>query len=174
MASDKKKSIMKTSLVTGLVLVCVLCCGCEETIEREPIDKSLVNTELINTLNDIAMENALIAQRTLYPYHFVEGGEKLNELGQRDLAIMSNHFREQPGQLNLRRDDTPENLYQARLAYVSEQLQQSGIDLTQVTIVDGMPGGSGMTSSDVLQIREADQKVRDSRRKRVPRFDERR
>ena len=168
MISVKRNSIMKTCLVVELVLMSFLIWSCEETMQRESVNKSLVNTELINTLNDMAMENAIVSQHTLYPYHFIKNSEQLNELGQRDLSILTEHFKKNPGHLNVRSDGTSENLYQARLTHVAEKLQQTGIDLGLVTVSDGMPGGRGMTCTEVLQIREADQNARNERRERHP------
>ena len=76
MISVKRNGIMKTSLVIELVLMSFLIWSCEETMQREPVNKSLVNTELINTLNDMAMENAIVSQHTLYPYHFIKNSER--------------------------------------------------------------------------------------------------
>jgi hypothetical protein len=168
MNSSKNNGILKTVYVIELVLSCVILCGCEEAVQREPVNKSLVNTELINTLNDLAIENAIVNQHTLYPYHFVDNSEQLNELGRRDLDILASHFKQYPGKLNISSDGTDERLYQGRLTYITEQLDKAGVDLFKVTISDGTPGGSGMASSDVLQIKEADQNARNDRRRRYP------
>ena len=168
MTSGKKESIMKTSLVIELVLGCLLFWGCNEAVQKDPAGESLINAGLINTMNDMALENAIIAQRTLYPYHFVENSEQLNELGQRDLSVLAEHLKKNPGPLNVCNDGIPESLYQARLAYVADKLKQTGIDPNQITVSDGMPGGRGMTCSEVLQIKEANQKARNERRERYP------
>jgi hypothetical protein len=127
-----------------------------------------MNAGLITAYNDTAMENAIIVQHSLYPYHFVNNSDQLNELGRRDLSVLVKHFKEYPGQLNISRDGTSKSLYQARLAYVTGQLKKDGIDISKLTISDGLPGGSGMTSSEVVQIKEADQKARNDRRKSYP------
>ena len=168
MTSWRRNRISEALFVTDLTLGCVLFCGCEQTVQSEPLDEGLVNAQLINTLNDVAMENAIIAQHTLYPYHFVKDSEKLNKLGQRDLSILAKRLTNKDGQLNIRRDGISKSLYQARLAYVAGQLQQAGIDPARVNLSDGMPGGRGMPSSDVVQIRQADQEARKDRRERYP------
>ena len=166
--SSQRNSFAKTCLIVELLLVCVLICGCEEAPQPEPIDKSAVNTELINTYNDISMENAIIAQHTLYPYHFIRNGEQLNELGERDLSILAAHFKDYPGQLNVRRDGIAEDLYQARVSHILEQLRQAGVDTKRASVSDEMPGGSGMASGQVINILESDEKARSSRRDRYP------
>ena len=168
MTSSRTNVFARTLLIAELLLICVLICGCQESTQPEPIDKSAVNSELINTFNDISMKNAIVAQHTLYPYHFIQNSGQLNELGQRDLSILAAHFKDYPGQLNIRRGSTEKDLYQARVSYVLEQLTQAGVDSKRVSVADGMPGGRGMSSEQVIAILESDEKARFSRRSRYP------
>ena len=168
MISNQNNRVVKTVLVVELALLCVFLCGCNNAPRKEPVNEGGMNASLINAYNDTAMENAIIAQHCLYPYHFVNNSEQLNELGRRDLSILSKHFKEYPGQLDINRGDVSEKLYKARVAYVSGQLKKDDIDISKITISDGLPGGSGMSSNDVGQIKEADQKVRNARRSTVP------
>ncbi|MHC4332095.1 MAG: hypothetical protein ACYSWW_28705 [Planctomycetota bacterium] len=125
--------------------------GCEEDLQE---NRSLVNRSLVNSYNDIAIQNAIVSQHTLFPYHFVTNGAELNELGQRDLAALNTHFVENAGHLNIRRHNTPAALYEARVNFVRDRLQEAGIDMKRMTISDDMPGGSGMPSESALQILE--------------------
>ena len=168
MTSSKNNCIIKQAFVIELVLLCILLCSCGKTTHSERINESKMNAGLITAFNDTAMENALIAQHTLYSYHFVNNSAQLNELGRRDLSILAKHFKDYPGELNVSRDGASEILYQERITYVIGQLKKDGIDLSKLVISDGMPGGSGMPASDVLQIKEADQKAREARRKSYP------
>ena len=117
-------------------------------------DNHIVNKQLINTYNDIAVQNAIVSQHTLFPYHFVENGAELNELGQKDLAALTSHFIKYPGHLNIRRHNTAEDIYDARVNMVRERLQEAGIAMERISISDDMPGGSGITSERVLVILE--------------------
>jgi hypothetical protein len=98
------------------------------------------------------VENAIIAEHTLYPYHFVPDGDELNELGRRDFSVLARHFTEQTGSLNIRRGTTVPGLYEARVTVVIESLKEAGIDVSRVRLSDGMPGGSGMPSERVVTI----------------------
>jgi hypothetical protein len=98
------------------------------------------------------IENALITQHTLYPYHFVTDGEALNDLGRRDLGVLAGHYAEHPGVLNIRRDQTPEELYNARVVHVLAALKEAGVQTERVSVSDDMPGGSGMPSEQVVTI----------------------
>ena len=144
---------MKLSIVTIVVLFCILTIGCQENMEESP-NKHLINTQLVNSYNDIAMQNAIVSQHTLFPYHFVTNGAELNELGQRDLAALTSHFIKHPGQLNIRRHISTADLYEARVNMVHERLQEAGIDMERISISDDMPGGSGVASERVLIILE--------------------
>ncbi len=144
---------MRTSGVVAICLVCGLVSGCEE--DRRTAANRRFDAEMVRTLNNITVENAILTQHTLYPYHFVVNGEKLNDLGQRDFAVLARHFTEHPGLLNVHRDETisPE-LYKARVAHVTSRLKDAGIDSARVSISDGMPGGSGLPAERVVTILE--------------------
>jgi len=140
-------------ITTIVILFCILVIGCEENVEKSP-DKQQVNTWLVNSYNNTAIENAIISQHTVFPYHFVNNASQLNELGKRDVAILAGHFMKYAGDLNIRRHNTPADLYEARVNAVVERLQEAGVDIERINIADGMPGGSGMASEKVLIILE--------------------
>jgi len=144
---------LNTSIITTAVLFCILTIGCQEDAKQGP-DKPLVNNWLINSYNNTAIENAIISQHTVFPYHFVKNAAQLNELGKRDVAVLAGHFMKHAGDLNIRRHDTPADLYEARVNAVVAQLQEAGVDIERMNIADGMPGGSGMASEKVLIILE--------------------
>lgn len=137
-----------------IIAVCVLgglILGCEERLKEPAEDKNL-DAELVRTLNNIGVENAIIAQHTLYPYHFVPDGGQLNELGRRDLAVLAKHFADHAGTLNVRRGETPAELYEARVAHVVQSLKEMGVNTARLNLSDGMPGGTGMASERVVTI----------------------
>ena len=168
MIKNRSNCIVRTVLTVNLVVLCVVLCGCNGDARPEPVDEGKMNAALINSFNDTAMENAIIAQHTLYPYHFVNDSDQLNDLGKRDLSILTRHLKDNPGPLNVSSDGSSDKLYKARVAYVGAQLKKNGVDLSKVVISDGLPGGSGMPSSDVAQIMEADRKARNDQRETYP------
>jgi hypothetical protein len=144
---------MKLSKMIMTVLFCILIVGCQEKMEEGP-ESHLINSQLLKSFNDIAMQNAIVSQHTLFPYHFVTNGAELNELGQRDIAALTSHFIKYPGKLNIRRHNTNADIYEARVNLVHERLQEAGIDMERIRISDDMPGGSGITSERILIILE--------------------
>jgi len=135
------------------IVFCVLMVGCHANSQTGP-DRRLVDTQLISSLNDIQVRNAIIRQHALFAWHFVQNDAELNELGQRDLAVLAKHFAEHPGNLAMPRKDTPADLYAARVNLVVERLRKAGIDTEHIKIREDMPGGSGMASEIILSILE--------------------
>ena len=115
-------------------------------MEKAP-DERLMNSKLINTYSDIAIQNAIISEHTMFPYHFVKNGAELNELGQRDLAVLTEHFAKNGGHLNIRQLGASADLYADRVSFVREMLQEAGIEMERISVSDGMAGGSGMAST---------------------------
>lgn len=126
----------------------LLATGCAE--EQRTANEKKLDVELVNAVNNIQVENAIVAQHTLYPYHFVTDGAGLNDLGRRDLMVLARHYKENPGTLNVRRGETREELYKARIAQVQSRLKEAGVDVGRMTISDGMPGGPGMRSESIV------------------------
>jgi hypothetical protein len=132
--------------------------GCQNQIGTGPIhdDRGAYNRWSIETVNDGAVRNAIIAQHTLYPYHFTEGSADLNELGKRDTAVLASHFRRYPGQVNLRKGSEESGLYQARTKAVADALVAGGVAPGTVKVGDGMPGGDGIDADRAVIIMDAD------------------
>jgi len=128
-----------------------LLAGCNEQQAANQKDGNL-DVELVKTLNNIGVENAIITQHTLYPYHFGVNAGELNELGRRDLNVLARHFAQNPGLLNIQRGDAVEDLYQKRIAHVVSGLQAAGVEMSRMSVSEGMPGGSGMLSEGVVTI----------------------
>ncbi len=133
-----------------ICLACSLVIGCQDQTQSQANQN--LDVELVKTINNVGVENAIITQHTLYPYHFVTDGEKLNELGRRDFAVLARHLAEHPGILNIRRAETGAELYDARVAHVLNALKEAGVETNRVSVSDGMPGGSGMSSERVVTV----------------------
>lgn len=145
-------------IVLAMSLVCALVfCGCqEEQAETNTVNESEVNRKIVDTYSDLAIQNAIIAQHTLYPYHFVNNGAQLNGLGERDLSVLIQHFQDNPGQLILQQGGTESLLYQSRTQTVHKKLLQGGIPDGKIRITDGMPGGNGIASNSIIEILETE------------------
>ncbi|MHC4552374.1 MAG: OmpA family protein [Planctomycetota bacterium] len=146
----------KNMLIVMSLLCTVLMTGCqdEQVGGTEPIDKGAVNRAIVDTYSDLAIQNAIIAQHTLYPYHFVPNGVDLNDLGRRDLSVLIEQFKVNPGTLTVQQGSVESVLYQLRAQMVYEKLMEAGIPQSKINVTDGMPGGSGMSSTMLIEILE--------------------
>jgi hypothetical protein len=142
----------RTSLF--LVTLSLLAGGCASdspyTEEQHAMDRWAVQTH-----QQQMIENAILAQGTLYSHHFVAHSAVLNELGERDVAVIARHYRDHPGELNVRRDHLDDALYESRLQAVRDALAEHGVDPARVELSDGLPGGDGVAAGRLLVIREA-------------------
>ena len=148
---------MKLYVVITMGFCCMLFAGCSEMEQNQ--NRHLINSGLINTYKDTSVQNAIISQHTLYPYHFVNNSAELNELGLRDIAVLSAHFDRNPGQLNIRHGNVSTDLYVDRIDFVLDKLKKAGINTRKIDITDGMPGGSGMTSDAVIVALEDERNI---------------
>jgi len=148
---------MRLKGLFAMSLICAaLFCGCQEQQVEPTVDTSEVNRKIVDTYSDLMIQNAIIAQHTLYPYHFVNNSAQLNELGEKDLSVLIQHFQDNPGQLILQQGGTESLLYQSRAQTVYEKLLAGGIPDEKIRITDGMPGGDGMSSNAMIEILETE------------------
>ena len=130
------------------------CAQDQKVAQDRPLDLLLVRL-----VQDTALKNAVIAQRTLFPYHFVPDSDELNDLGMVDLSILATHFWEFPGELSVRRGDAPRELYEARVRRVKEKLEEAGVPTGSVAIADRLPAGPGMPSERVVKILQREEEA---------------
>jgi len=131
-------------LISGML---VLAAGCEPDPQAVKLDR-----QLVTTYGNESVNNAILVQRTVYPYHFEIGGADLNTLGERDLGVLAGHFTKYPGAMNVRRGAESKSLYKARVAVVRQFLLDAGVDGRRVAIENDLPGGDGLTSHEVAII----------------------
>ncbi|OQY07582.1 MAG: hypothetical protein B6I25_01595 [Planctomycetales bacterium 4572_13] len=145
---------LKRMFVLSLIVaVSLSLCGCqEEQADTNTLDTDAVNKKIVDTYSDLAIQNAIIAQHTLYPYHFVNNSAQLNGLGERDLTVLVQHFQDNPGQLILQQGGTESLLYQSRAQTIYEKLLVGGIPDEKIRIADGAPGGDGIASNAIIEI----------------------
>ena len=115
---------------------------------------------LVKSIDDDMVDNAILTQHSLYPYHFLPDSPCLNDLGSRDLSLLVSHFKSCSGNLNVNRGDASEELYNARLKTVAQRLSLAGVDSSRVKIGEGLPGGDGITTDRVVANKEKEKEVR--------------
>lgn len=151
-----------THLALGGALGLALLAGCQQDpppdqdMDEQLTQRRTMNAWTIEAYTNRSIEQAILRQRTLFPYHFVVDTAELNELGERDLAVLAKYLQAHPGTLNLRRGGADEALYDARLERVRQGLSEWGVDLARVTLGDELPGGDGLVSERTLVIMGAE------------------
>jgi len=144
------------------------CAGQFNGDSRTPSDPQLnaLDASSVRAIQDTAINNAIVNQHTLFPYHFVTGGATLNDLGKRDLGVLLAHCQSlaptppNAFAVSVRRGNADNGLYDARVAAVKSALKDGGLEDGRLQITDGLPGGPGITSDRAVQIlaKEADAK----------------
>ena len=135
---------MKTSRILSAALLAVLagCSGPEKSTGLHAGDMLL----------GASLERAIIAQATLFPYHFEVDGKELNELGRRDVAVLADHLRDHAGVVSVRRGDSTPALHESRLGAVMAALEAAGVAHAQITLRDGLARGEGLSSVRVVEV----------------------
>lgn len=142
---------MKHLTKLTLSILIVAAAGCNP----HPEDRRQQNIWLRKSISDTAINQAIIAQYSLFPYHFVSNSPMLNELGRHDLDVLASHFSQHLGDLNVRQGDVATALYEARVDTVIDALADAGVERDRITVVDALPGGEAITSERVLSILDA-------------------
>lgn len=135
-----------------VVATLMLAVGCESGNLNPDYGSRESEAWLVKTYNDVAIENAIIRQHSILPYHFIRNSDELNELGSRDLAILAGHYSKHPGRLNIRRGSTSPELYESRIKTVLNLMSKAGVKTQKIDVTDGLPGGEGMASHEVTFI----------------------
>ena len=157
-----QSSTFWSALPFTVVLLAASGCGSHQKAEKKPQagDVALQRDELaliddwaVEAPMDHSIDNAVIRQRVLYDYHFVDGQPHLTVVGRRDVITLARHYRGSSWVLNLKPGDADPELYQARIRSVMDLMARQGVVDSELVITDGSPGGIGMPSSDARRIR---------------------
>ncbi len=143
---------MKNGLAVMVTIFALAVVGCDEADQAKAPEG--LDTLMVQAIQNPQIEGAIIAQHTVYPYHFIADSPVLNELGQRDLEVLAEHFKDKSGELNVNRGSASEDLYKARVAVVAQTLAKAGVATSRVQIVNKLPGGDGLSSDKVLKVLE--------------------
>jgi hypothetical protein len=134
----------------GAAMLIVGCRG--GGVQRVDDQRAPFNRWTIDTLNDESISNAIVAQHTLYPYHFDNGSAQLNSLGERDVKVLAAHYVRSPGELNIRRGGADTALYEARVQSVTKLLTKFDVPAASIKVADKLPGGDGVSSERAVTI----------------------
>ncbi len=141
-------------MLVGAIATTVAGCA-PQTVTLD--EKARLNAMLVRDYHLAADEAAVVRQSTIYPYHFESASARLNELGQRDVSILARRCGVAPGEapahISVRRGDTSDTLYRARLQTVRAMFAEAGVSVG-TELADDLPGGDGMRSDRVLEVKD--------------------
>lgn len=86
------KRFLSSALLTPMVVM-VGCNSLHPIPELESGQRRIENVQMVQDYFDESEANGIIAQKTVYPHHFVYGTSRLNELGTHDLNVLSDYYR---------------------------------------------------------------------------------
>jgi hypothetical protein len=132
---------------TARLAILLLLAACSLTPPGNP---AFVGTG--DALLGASLQRALVAQSTLFPYHFRPASAELNDLGNRDLAVLAAHLAGTSGALCVPRGDATPELHEARVRAVMSALQAAGVPRERVALRDGLPGGDGARSTRIVEV----------------------
>ena len=139
---------MKASAIVTVIAL-FLAAGCETGNLSSHYGTHESESWMAKSYNDVAIENAVIRQHTILPYHFQQNSDQLNELGNRDVDILAAHYVKSPGRLSVRRGAISSGLYEARVKTVLAKMSDAGVATDKVDVTDAYTGGDGMASEEV-------------------------
>ena len=154
---------LRCLMLIGLIVSALAGCSNKEKVKVEnefefkgayPDDYEEIHRAMIDGYRTQHVDDAIIRQRTLYPYHFEQDSAELNQLGMRTVHVLSMHYRDKSGTISVRAGGASDELYKARLAEVRQRMTDAGVDLARITIEDRLPGGDGISSDQVVIINE--------------------
>lgn len=99
-------------------------------------------------------DNALLAEMSMSPSHFVPGRAELNALGLRRLTRYAELLKTYPGTLHYDGPE-PEPLAGQRQESIRSFLADAGVDPNSFQVERGMAGGAGMRAEEAAAVREA-------------------
>ena len=144
---------MKCLNLVAIGAVGLTALGCQKAHESQ-WEKGELNRGMVLHHYNHAADQAVLAEQTLFPYHFERNGADLNSLGERDLEILARDYRNNPGTLNVRKGPADDDLYDARVQQVLDSLASHRVDIADMTIADGLVQGEGVLSARALLLDE--------------------
>lgn len=77
--------------ITTLLVVTLGCVGACNSLKD---DQRLAHQEMMESFSEESAHDAIIRRGTVFPYHFISGAPTLNELGEHDLDVLANHYKD--------------------------------------------------------------------------------
>jgi type IV pilus biogenesis protein CpaD/CtpE len=154
---------VKPAMAAAVALLATACASNPPSAQDDPLADRRSDLASVDTTRDTGIRDAILTEHTIYPYHFETGTALLNSLGERDLAVLADNYRQNgSGVISLRRGDASDELYAARTLAIKSALTHLGVTADNVKIDDAPASGETATGNDVNAILKADAARRDA------------
>lgn len=162
-------SVVKLTLVVTFMLAGLGCQSDGGGSKDKPKPTTLQPAELtqldrwaVESPIRASVEAGVVTQSALFEYHFNQGKSSLTPVGRRDLTILARYYRGEDWTLVVRQGNASDALYATRLDAVEAFVVTGFPSRGSLTILDGLPGGAGLASTDARRIRKDSLKSTDS------------
>jgi hypothetical protein len=139
-----------TRVLAAVILMAVVVGCCEDPYVDQ--NALMLDRATIEAARMEPIDQAIITQHTLYPYHFAEGKDTLMPLGCHDLQVLVDHYRDQGVAMNVQRGGASQELYDARVRTVAKFIADVGVPEGRIQITQGLPDGPGLAGYWVVKI----------------------
>jgi hypothetical protein len=144
-------------VLTSAALAAAAAAGCASSApdKTAQVDQSADEREQNRLLVRLALAenvyNGVATERVMYPKDFDPGTAKLNELGTRRVEALAYACRGGSSRVAVVRGDEPDELYEARLAAVRDELALAGLDAKEINVSqDGQVSGETASTERAL------------------------
>jgi hypothetical protein len=163
MRNTNTKVWLRPVAAAAVALLATACASNNPAAQDDPLADRRSDLAAVDTTRDTGIRDAILAEHTIYPYHFEEGTALLNSLGERDLAVLADSFRQNnSGVISIRQGDASDELYAQRTQTIKTALTRLGVVADNVKIGDAPAGGETAEGNDVAQILKVDAAHRDA------------
>jgi hypothetical protein len=115
-------------------------------------EQSNLNKVFLRSAFEEQTRNGIVAESTVYPYHFRTNGPQLNELGEQQVRAIAAGYRGNELRVNVPRGDTVDELYQLRVETIRKYFADAGYGSERITVTRGVPGGRGISSDFAIRL----------------------
>lgn len=130
--------------------------GCADTSKRlnSPPQGASDKPSLLQEQYTFMNDNALLAEMSMSPAHFLSGRADLNSSGMRRLNRYVELLRQYGGTLHYDGLGDPDELAKERMERIRGYLAQAGVDARSCPVELGLAGGAGMRGQEAGEIRK--------------------
>ncbi|MCK4658483.1 MAG: hypothetical protein KAV82_03085 [Phycisphaerae bacterium] len=140
-------------LTIGFVFTCLGCQGPTERLNAPPQGYSNNSNEM-QKYYTVMVDNAMLHDMCIADIHFVPHTAEINGLGTWRLQSYSRLLHDHGGTIHFETVSNEEELTDLRLRNVSDFLASTGLDMTMVTVKEGLPRGRATEADEAIRIKQ--------------------